>query len=170
MAAAKYPAGPKAAFSVESALHRAIQRDEAKAHQNGMAKSSHSSDKSDEPKVHESSETVVSLKQEPVSPIDGQVDVSLDSPTEEKSEMNTLMNTQASNNTPPAADAIDAEDGQKTPTKAQSTQSQRPDPSQQVRSEKSSIATWADIIVAAVDHSDEHVTKYVQAAVVVRLS
>lgn len=94
---------------------------------------------------------------------DGHVDVSLDSPTSEQ-ETDPLHSTgeQSKENT----DNDAQNDGNRTPTMAKSPSSPQKNGSEpapgsfnRMPEAGSSTASWADVIAAAVDHSDEHVTK-----------
>lgn len=108
---------------------------------------------------------------------DSTVEVSLDSPTQEKAEpafesipeegdQNESSDLKVDTN----GDAAEAEDDAlKTPTKAsprlngaaQGSNGEAPQPTQKSRTRKSqsSAASWAGIIASAVDHTDEHTTK-----------
>lgn len=173
MSASPLPCAPNAVPAEEGAIQRGVQKAKAEAASSKQVASLRRSDDASAAAAANGNSAVTTPQIiEPESSTatevrengDGHVEVSLDTPPSEVA--NPLEDADNSSQYAQVAQDDDSE-GFRTPTQsngnstafASRSGSPIPEVPHQERTASSSSASWSDIITAATDHTDEHVTK-----------
>lgn len=174
MSASPLPCAPNAVPAEEGAIQRGVDKAKTEATSKKQESSSRRSDNATAVSAANGNSDVAPpqiIEPEPSTPSmvkengDGHVEVSLDTPPSEE----VADPMEDADKTSQYAQVVQDDDseGFRTPTQsngnstafASRSGSPIPEMPHQERTASSSSASWSDIITAAIDHTDEHVTK-----------